>query len=86
MTMPLPRLCLFGCLVLAGIASGGSARADSDCPPGTYKFLNGDRTRCVPYANGGPSQPGPAAPRSTITGPSGPGGGSSGTPLSAPAR
>ncbi len=75
----------FAGLVMIGPCA--SARADSGCPEGTYKFLNGDRTRCVPYANGGPRQPGPGAPKSTIRLP-GDGGpsGSAGNPMSAPAR
>jgi hypothetical protein len=48
------------------------------CPDGKYPMITPNGTICVPYANGGPSKPGPGPDQSTITGPSGPGGGSSG--------
>jgi hypothetical protein len=54
-----------------------------ECPQGTYRMITGNGVKCVPYANGGPSKPGPGRSQSTITGPSGSGGdGTRGAPAS----
>jgi hypothetical protein len=66
-------------LVLPLLTFAGLAQAQ-DCPPNTYRMIvgYGGPVKCVPYAQGSPTNPPPRGRQSTISGPSGSGGGSSG--------